>query len=117
MLERPVIRGMSVHLFLYELSGNHLIADTAAIHWEHIRCVMGGYLRRYRARQSIWDEHAAILDSVMRGQAAAAERLARRHAEIRRRQSAARAIEQEPQEPHDARRVSAPSPSPRRNTP
>ena len=116
MLERPVIRGMSVHLFLYELSGNPLIADTAAIHWQHIRRVMGGYPRRYRARQSIWDEHAAILDAVMRGQGAAAERLARRHAEA----AAAnqlRAIEQEQQEPHDAGRVSAPSPSPRRNTP
>jgi DNA-binding GntR family transcriptional regulator len=72
---------MRFHLFLHELSGNPLIAETAALHWQHIRRVMGGYLRRYRARQSIWDEHAAILDAVMRGDADAAERLARQHAE------------------------------------
>jgi len=72
---------MRFHLFLHELSGNPLIAETAALHWQHIRRVMGGYLRRYRARQSIWDEHAAILDAVMRGDADAAEHLARRHAE------------------------------------
>jgi DNA-binding GntR family transcriptional regulator len=72
---------MRFHLFLHELSGNPLIAETAALHWQHIRRVMGGYLRRYRARQSIWDEHAAILDAVMRGDADAAERLARQHAD------------------------------------
>ncbi len=72
---------MRFHLFLHELSGNPLIAETAALHWRHIRRVMGGYLRRYRARQSIWDEHAAILDAVMRGDADAAERAARDHAE------------------------------------
>jgi len=72
---------MRFHLFLHELSGNPLIAETAALHWQHIRRVMGGYLRRYRARQSIWDEHAAILDAVMRGDADGAERSARRHAE------------------------------------
>jgi DNA-binding GntR family transcriptional regulator len=71
---------MRFHQFLYELSGNPLIADAAAIHWQHIRRVMGGYLRRYRARQSIWDEHAAILDAVARGDAGEAECLARRHA-------------------------------------
>lgn len=72
---------MRFHLFLHELSGNPLIAETAALHWRHIRRVMGGYLRRYRARQTIWDEHAAILDAVVRGDADAAERLARQHAE------------------------------------
>jgi DNA-binding GntR family transcriptional regulator len=72
---------MRFHLFLHELSGNPLIAETAALHWQHIRRVMGGYLRRYRARQAIWDEHAAILDAVVRGDSEAAGRLARRHAE------------------------------------
>jgi DNA-binding GntR family transcriptional regulator len=110
---RMIAADMRFHLFLYELSGNPLIADTAAIHWQHIRRVMGGYLRRYRARQAIWDEHAAILDAVMRGRAAMAERLARRHAEA----AAAnllRAIEQERQESQDVGRANAPSPSPRR---
>ena len=73
---------MRLHLFLHELSGNPLIAETAALHWQHIRRVMGGSLRRrYLEWQGIWDEHAAILDAVMRGDADAAERAARRHAE------------------------------------
>ena len=73
---------MRFHLFLHELSGNPLIAETAALHWQHIRRVMGGSLRRrYLEWQGIWDEHAAILDAVMRGDADAAERAARQHAE------------------------------------
>ena len=73
---------MRFHLFLHELSGNPLIAETAALHWQHIRRVMGGSLRRRRAEwQAIWDEHATILDAVMRGDADAAEHAARRHAE------------------------------------
>jgi len=71
---------MEFHLFLYELSGNPLIAETAALHWQHIRRVMGGYLRRYRARDAIWDEHAAILDAVVAGDAETAARLAQHHA-------------------------------------
>lgn len=71
---------MAFHLFLYELSGNPLIAETAALHWQHIRRAMGGYLRRYRARDAIWDEHAAILDAVVAGDAEAAARLAQHHA-------------------------------------
>jgi DNA-binding GntR family transcriptional regulator len=73
---------MRFHLFLHDLSGNPLIAETAALHWQHIRRVMGGSLRRrYLELQGIWDEHAAILDAVMRGDADGAERAARRHAE------------------------------------
>jgi len=73
---------MRFHLFLHELSGNPLIAETAALHWQHIRRVIGGSLRRrYLEWQGIWDEHAAILDAVMRGDADAAERAARQHAE------------------------------------
>jgi DNA-binding GntR family transcriptional regulator len=72
---------MRFHLFLYQLSGNPLIAETAALHWQHIRRVMGGYLRRYRARDEIWDEHEAILDAIVAGNATEAERRGRRHAE------------------------------------
>jgi DNA-binding GntR family transcriptional regulator len=72
---------MRFHLFLHELSGNPLIAETAALHWQHMRRVMGVYLSRYVAREDIWDEHAAILDAIVRRDAAAAETLARRHAD------------------------------------
>lgn len=72
---------MSFHRFLYELSGNPLIAETAALHWQHIRRVMGTYLQRVEAPESIWDEHTEILAAVVAGDADRAERLARRHAE------------------------------------
>jgi DNA-binding GntR family transcriptional regulator len=42
---------------------------------------MGSYLRHYPARASIWDEHQAILDAVIAGNAEAAETSARRHAD------------------------------------
>jgi DNA-binding GntR family transcriptional regulator len=72
---------MNFHLFLYELSGNPLIAETAALHWQHIRRVMGTYLQRVDAPEGIWDEHADILAAVAAGDAERAEQLARRHAE------------------------------------
>jgi DNA-binding GntR family transcriptional regulator len=72
---------MHFHLFLYELSGNPLIAETAALHWQHIRRVMGTYLQRVDAPDTIWDEHAQILAAVAAGDADRAERLARRHAD------------------------------------
>src|SRR5262247_2908636 len=71
---------MRFHLFLHELSGNPLIAETAAVHWQHIRRVMGVSLQ-YRAREPIWDEHQAILDAVLRGDPDAAEQAARHHAD------------------------------------
>jgi DNA-binding GntR family transcriptional regulator len=72
---------MRFHQFLYRLSGNPVIGETAAPHWHHIRRVMGSYLLRYRARDSIWDEHQAILDALIKGDAQAAETAARHHAD------------------------------------
>src|SRR5262249_53545587 len=70
------------HLFLHELAGNPPIPETAALHWQHIRRVSGGSVRpRCLEWGGIGDEHAAILDAVMRGDADAAECAARRHAE------------------------------------
>jgi DNA-binding GntR family transcriptional regulator len=80
-VKRMIEADMRFHRFLYELSGNPMIAETAALHWHHVRRLMGGYLQHYRVRESVWDEHEAILAAVMRGDGALAEKLARRHAE------------------------------------
>jgi DNA-binding GntR family transcriptional regulator len=72
---------MRFHRFLYDLSGNPIIAETAQLHWHHIRRLMGGYLQHYRVRASVWDEHEAILQAVMQGDADLAEKRARRHAD------------------------------------
>jgi DNA-binding GntR family transcriptional regulator len=72
---------IAFHRFIYELSGNSLIAETATLHWHHIRRVMGQVLRDAGRLGTIWDEHEAILDAVLRGDADQAEARSRRHAE------------------------------------
>lgn len=80
-LAQMIEADMRFHLLLYELSGNALIAETAALHWRHIRRVMGTYLQRADAPEAIWDEHAAILAAVAAGDGEQAELLARVHAD------------------------------------
>lgn len=72
-VKRMIEADMRFHRLLYELSGNPMIAETAALHWHHVRRLMGGYLQHYRVRESVWDEHEAILEAVMRGDGALAE--------------------------------------------
>jgi len=72
---------IAFHRFVYELSGNPLIAETAALHWHHIRRVMGQVLRDAARLGTIWDEHEGILDAIARGDAEQAELRSRRHAE------------------------------------
>ncbi|HYJ19728.1 MAG TPA: GntR family transcriptional regulator [Burkholderiales bacterium] len=69
------------HNLIYSASGNPLIAETANHHWQHIRRAMGAVLQEARVRDSVWDEHEAILKAINRGDADRAERLARGHGE------------------------------------
>jgi DNA-binding GntR family transcriptional regulator len=80
-VRRMIEADMRFHRFLYDLSGNPIIAETAQLHWQHIRRLMGGYLQHYRVRDSVWDEHEAILQAVMQGDADLAEKRARQHAD------------------------------------
>lgn len=80
-VKRMIEADMRFHRFLYDLSGNPIIAETAQLHWHHIRRLMGGYLQHYRVRASVWDEHEAILQAVMQGDADLAEKRARQHAD------------------------------------
>ncbi len=70
---------MAFHHFIYELSGNPMIAETSAPHWTYLRCLMGAVLMQGEAPRDIWAEHQAILDAVAAGDAAGAERLSRAH--------------------------------------
>jgi DNA-binding GntR family transcriptional regulator len=72
---------MAFHRFLHELSGNPLISEAASVHRQHVRRVMGGYLRQAPLRHSVWDEHSAVLDAVIAGDGTLAENLARHHVE------------------------------------
>lgn len=72
---------MKFHNHIYTASGNPLLAQTANLHWRHIRRAMGAVLQETGVRAVVWDEHAAILKAIAGGDAAAAERLARSHGE------------------------------------
>jgi DNA-binding GntR family transcriptional regulator len=80
-VKRMIEADMRFHRLLYDLSGNPMIAETAALHWHHIRRLMGGYLQHYPVRASVWDEHEGILQAVMQGDAMLAESRARNHAD------------------------------------
>jgi DNA-binding GntR family transcriptional regulator len=72
---------MAFHEAVYAASGNPLIADAAHRHWHHIRRAMGATLQAAAMRESIWDEHAAMLAAIAAGSEDKAERLARAHCE------------------------------------
>ncbi len=69
---------LAFHRFLYELSGNPLIAPAMEAHWAFTRRVMGEVLRDERPRD-IWDQHERLLRIIADGDAAGAEQTARRH--------------------------------------
>ena len=79
-VKRMVDADMRFHRFLYDLCDNPMIAETAALHWHHIRRLIGGYLQHYPMRD-VWDEHQAILDAVISGDPERAEAAARHHAD------------------------------------
>ena len=67
------------HGAIYQASGNPLIAQSAQLHWAHIRRAMGAVLQVSSIRASIWDEHEAIARTIAAGQAERAETLMREH--------------------------------------
>ena len=51
---------IAFHSAIYAASGNPLIAQSAQLHWVHLRRVMAAVLRQSRQRDSLWDEHEQI---------------------------------------------------------
>lgn len=70
---------MAFHDFIYELSGNPLVAPAMETHWTQTQRVMGEVLMRDDKPRDIWDQHQALLDAVAKGDGDTAERLARQH--------------------------------------
>ena len=70
---------MDFHFFLYGLSQNPLVAETSLPHWSYLRRVMGEVLLNGETPAEIWDQHEAILNAVIDGNADEAERIARAH--------------------------------------
>ena len=75
-----VAADVAFHSGLYRLSGNPQIAATVAEQWPHFMRSMGLVLASDDVRSRVWDEHAAIADSILAGDPARAEDLARSHA-------------------------------------
>jgi DNA-binding GntR family transcriptional regulator len=69
------------HNAIYAASGNPLIAQSAQLHWQHIRRAMGAVLQLSTMRESIWDEHQDIAQAIQAGDAQRAESLSREHGE------------------------------------
>ncbi|MFN3495075.1 MAG: GntR family transcriptional regulator [Hydrogenophaga sp.] len=70
---------MAFHDFIYDLSGNPLVAPSMQTHWTQTQRVMGEVLMRDDKPRDIWDQHEALLAAVAAGDGETAERLARQH--------------------------------------
>ena len=67
------------HDFIYELSGNQLLAPAMEAQWTNTQRVMGEVLMRDDKPRDIWDQHEALLQAVIAGDGPHAEQLARQH--------------------------------------
>ena len=70
---------VAFHQAIYDLAGNPLIAQTADVHWRHIRRLMGAVLRDGTQRESVWSDHAMIADAIIARDADLAASLAEQH--------------------------------------
>lgn len=76
---RMIAADTHFHEFLYQLSGNALVAPALATHLAYTQRVMGEVLVGNEKPTHIWHEHAQILEAVCAGDGERAEALARRH--------------------------------------
>lgn len=71
---------VAFHRALYALSGNPEIEVIVGPQWPHMRRSMACVLSRQGYPATVWDEHAAIAERVLAGDAEGAEHAARSHA-------------------------------------
>jgi DNA-binding GntR family transcriptional regulator len=68
------------HQLFYASSGNPLLAQTAEPHWRFLRRVMGDVLRHAEPPHDIWDQHEAIANAALSGDAGRCGELMDAHA-------------------------------------
>lgn len=78
-LKAVIDADLAFHSAIYAASGNSLIAQSAHLHWVHLRRVMGAVHRSPDHRTTIWDEHQAIADAIAQGDAERAVLLSELH--------------------------------------
>jgi DNA-binding GntR family transcriptional regulator len=71
---------MAFHKVLYASSGNRYIEQTLGELWYHLRRAMGMVLAEEQVRSGLWDEHADIVEAIVRRQPKQAAKIARDHA-------------------------------------
>ena len=79
VISELVLADMDFHHFIYELSGNRMVAETVEPNWAYLRRVMGEVLIMGVSAQEIWAQHAAIMQAIADGDAERAQRLAKEH--------------------------------------
>ncbi|GAA4882912.1 GntR family transcriptional regulator [Actinomycetospora straminea] len=77
---RMISADVAFHRGVVEASGNPLLVESTAVMWRNVQRVMGEVLLQGGSPAWVWEDHAAILDAIARGDAPHAEELARRHA-------------------------------------
>jgi len=67
------------HQFIYELSGNPLIAETMRLHWVHLCRGMTKTLQQPGTPFAVWQEHEQILEAMATGDPEKSSALMRNH--------------------------------------
>jgi DNA-binding GntR family transcriptional regulator len=70
---------MAFHHFVYGLSENLLVAPAMDTHWTYTQRVMGEVLMLNEKPRDIWDQHEAMLQDIISGDGALAEKHAQEH--------------------------------------
>jgi len=78
-LDDVIEADMRFHMYVYEVSGNHLFVDTMDHLWNHLRRSMREVLQHREYRNAIWSEHAAIQRAIGSHDSRKAAELIRAH--------------------------------------
>ena len=78
-LAQMIAADIKFHDFVYSLSENPMIAPSMEVQWTNTQRVMGEVLMRDETPRDIWNQHEALLEAVMAGDAMTAETMARHH--------------------------------------
>lgn len=70
---------MDFHHFIYELSGNPIIAESMRLNWQHLRRAMSQVLSSPMKPTVAWDEHRRIFEAMRRGDGEGAAALMYQH--------------------------------------
>jgi DNA-binding GntR family transcriptional regulator len=76
---KMITADIKFHELLYALSGNLLVAPSLSSHLTYTQRVMGEVLLRDEKPRDIWNQHAKILEAIVKGDGDRAEQLVRTH--------------------------------------